>query len=90
VQTLTYTVPVGDYIRVTLKNLSDNPFDFECSYQEKTSEELDHGYLSAHLVKDGECDFPYLKKEAEEAEDFWHVLDNEGKTILLLKFCVKN
>ena len=50
----------------------------------------DHGYLSAHLVKDGECDFPYLKKEAEEAEDFWHVLDNEGKTILLLGFCVKN
>jgi hypothetical protein len=41
-------------------------------------------------VEPGKCqNFSYpLSKVKGEEEDFWHVIDADGKTILTLGFCV--
>jgi hypothetical protein len=81
-----YAVDPDLLIRVTVKNLSmTSDISLKPVYVKDNGEEEPEDIVELKSGEDLVLPFP-LKKEAGEEEDGWAIKDNEGKTVLKLRF----
>ena len=81
-----YSVDPDLLIRVTVKNLSSTSnISFKPVYVKDNGEEEPEDTVELKSGEKFELPFP-LQKEAGEEEDGWAIKDNEGKTVLKLRF----
>jgi hypothetical protein len=81
-----YSVDPDLLIRVTVKNMSStSDISFKPVYVKDNGEEEPEDIVELKSGEDFDLPFP-LRKEAGEDEDGWAIKDNEGKTVLKLRF----
>lgn len=80
-----YRVDRDQLIRVTLRNLSETELELIPVYVSDTGDEQPEDPTTLRGGEEYELPYP-LQKEAGEEEDAWAIKDDEGRTVLKLRF----